>query len=70
LPLHSSTHRVRNEDLAALRLGRDTRRQDQRRAEEVTVFLDRLAGVQANSYGQRLAFALGERALVATVLSS
>ena len=62
-PRAQPAHRIRHQDLPALRLRRDPRRQDHGRAEQIAVFLDRLAGVEADADGQRLALALGEGAL-------
>jgi hypothetical protein len=50
-----AAHGVGDQNLAALRLGRDPRSQDDSCPEEVAVFFDRLAGVQADTDGEGLA---------------
>src|SRR5206468_3726123 len=51
---------VSDEDLAAAGFGGDTGGEDDGRAEEVAVLLDRLAGVESDTNVQRLALALAE----------
>src|SRR5262245_43848085 len=55
--------RLRNEDLAFPGLPGDARGHDDRGAEEVAIFFDGLARVEADAYVQRLAFVSGERSL-------
>ena len=58
-----AAHRIRHQDLPALRLRRDPRRQDHGRPEEIAVFFDRLTGVEADADRQRLALAPRKRSL-------
>src|SRR3972149_2409434 len=60
LPAAQPPSRIRHQDPPPPRLRRDPRRQDYRRSEEVAIFFDRLAGVEADADVQRLSLALGE----------
>src|SRR5439155_17959630 len=63
LPAAQPPHRISHQDLPSFSLSGDPRRENHRRAEEVAVFFDWLAGVEADANVEWLAPALGEGAL-------